>query len=300
MQIGYIGLGKMGKNMVLRLLEKKHTVVAWNRSAEPRQEVAASGAKVVESVEELVAALPTPRVVWLMLPAKEVTNEMVKKLATILVAGDTVIDGGNSNYQDTIKNAKLLQAAGMHLLDVGVSGGPAGARNGACLMIGGEEKTYQKLRSVFSDLAALNAFAFFSGHGAGHFAKMVHNGIEYGMMQALAEGFTVLKAAPFDYDLQQVAHIYNQRSVIESRLVGWLESGYQKRGQDLVDVSGSVAHSGEGAWTVEAAKKSGVPVPIIEESLQFRIDSAAQPSYTGKVLSLLRNEFGGHATTNKK
>jgi 6-phosphogluconate dehydrogenase len=300
MQIGYIGLGKMGKNMVLHLLEKGHEVVAWNRSPEPGQEVAAAGAKVVQSVEELVESLSGRRVIWLMLPAKEVTNQMIQKLSSLLKKDDILIDGGNSQYTDTIANAKVLTPAGIRFLDVGTSGGPAGARNGACLMIGGDQEAYHSLQSLFEDIASKDAYRFFPGYGAGHFVKMVHNGIEYGMMQAIAEGFEVLKESPYKIDLLQAAQIYNNRSVIESRLVGWLESGYQKHGTELEDISGTVAHSGEGQWTVEAAKELGVAIPIIEGSLQFRIDSAQNPTYTGKVVSLLRNEFGGHEVANKK
>lgn len=300
MQIGYIGLGKMGKNMVLRLLEKGYDVVAWNRSAEPRQEVAAAGAVTTETVEELLQKLSAPRVIWLMLPAKEVTNQMIARLSSLLSKGDILIDGGNSHYKDTIQNAKLLKLKGIQFLDVGTSGGPAGARNGACLMIGGDEPAYQKLEKLFADIAAANAYRFFPGAGAGHFVKMVHNGIEYGMMQAIAEGVAVLKNSDFSLDLIKTAEIYNNQSVIESRLVGWLVSGLQKHGAELANISGSVAHSGEGEWTVQAAKELGVEVPIIEESLQFRIESDQHPSYTGKVLSLLRNEFGGHAVAEKK
>jgi len=229
-----------------------------------------------------------------MLPAKDVINSMIKELIPLLQKGDLIIDGGNSHYKDTIENAALLNAAGIRFMDVGVSGGPAGARNGACLMIGGEEKDYQELQTLFSDIAAPNALAFFPGHGAGHFVKMVHNGIEYGMMQAMGEGFSVLKLSPYKFDLQKVAQIYNNKSVIESRLVGWLESGYQKHGIELADVSGSVTQSGEGLWTAEAARELNVETPIIKESVEFRTYSQAKPSYTGKVLNVLRNEFGGH------
>ncbi len=300
MQIGYIGLGKMGKNMVLHLLEKGHQVVAWNRSPEPRQEVAAAGAVAMDTVEELVQKLSEPRIVWLMLPAKDVTNEMIQKLTGLLSKDDILIDGGNSHYKDTIKNAEVLAPTGIRFMDVGVSGGPAGARTGACLMIGGSEQAYTKLESLFADIASPDAYRFFPGSGAGHFVKMVHNGIEYGMMQAIGEGFEVLKRSPYKIDLMKAAQIYNNRSVIESRLVGWLESGYKKRGVELSEVSGSVSHSGEGQWTVEAAKELDVLVPIIEGSLEFRIHSQNTPSYTGKVVSLLRNEFGGHQVEEKK
>ncbi|MEO8581373.1 MAG: phosphogluconate dehydrogenase (NAD(+)-dependent, decarboxylating) [Patescibacteria group bacterium] len=294
MQIGYIGLGKMGKNMALRLIEKGHQVVAWNRSPEPRAEVASAGAVTTETVEELVQKMQAPRIVWLMLPAGEVTHQMIELLSGLLSAGDIVIDGGNNHYKEAAAHKELLSTKGVHFFDAGVSGGPAGARNGACVMIGGSAEIYPQIEPLFQDIAAPNAYTFFPGAGAGHFVKMVHNGIEYGMMQAIGEGFEVLKKSSFKLDLEKVAELYNNGSVIESRLIGWLISGYQKNGQELAEISGSVKHSGEGQWTVEAAKELDVPVPIIEGSLQFRIDSTNKPSYTGQVVSVLRNEFGGH------
>lgn len=294
MQIGYIGLGKMGKNMVLRLLEKQHQVVAWNRSPEPREEVARAGATVTESVEELVSKLTGQKIVWLMLPAGEVTHQMIVQLSTLLSPGDILIDGSNNFFKETIKHLELLSTKSIHFFDAGVSGGPNGARNGACVMIGGSEEMYPKVEPLFRDIAAPDAYKFFPGAGAGHFTKMVHNGIEYGMMQAIGEGFEVLKKSDFNLDLKKVAELYNKGSVIESRLIGWLISGFQKNGQELQEISGSVKHSGEGQWTVDTAKEMGIPVPIIEGSLQFRIDSTNKPSYTGKVVSVLRNEFGGH------
>lgn len=294
MKLGYIGLGKMGKNMVLRLLEKGHEVVAWNRSPEPRQEVAEAGAETTETVVELVAALTAPKTVWLMLPAGKVTHQMVLELAEQLQPGDTIIDGSNNFYKNTLEHGKLLAEKKIHFFDAGVSGGPAGARNGACVMAGGSVTPPAEIAQLFTDIAAPDAYRFFPGVGAGHFTKMVHNGIEYGMMQAIAEGFAVLKAAPYDLDLQAVTKLYNQGSVIESRLIGWLSNAYEKQGPDLTETSGSIKHSGEGQWTVETAKELSIPTPIISESLQFRIDSEKSPSYTGQVVSALRHEFGGH------
>lgn len=294
MQLGYVGLGKMGKNMALRLLEQGYQIVAWNRSEAPRQEIAAAGGTVVGSIEELVKALPTPRSIWLMLPAGEVTTDIINQLIPLLQSGDTLIDGSNNLYKNTQQHNQLLKQAGIHFYDAGVSGGPAGARHGACVMAGGDTAPTPEIEQLFRDVAAPDAYQFFPGSGAGHFVKMVHNGIEYGMMQAIGEGFEVMKASSYNLDLLKVAQLYNQGSVIESRLIGWLISGYQKQGVDLAAVSGSVKHSGEGQWTVETAKELKVPVPIIEGSLQFRIESQAKPSYTGQVVSVLRNEFGGH------
>ena len=294
MQLGYIGLGKMGSNMVLHLLEKKHAVVAWNRSPDPREVVAAAGADIPDTVAELISRLSTPRIVWVMLPSGEVTHQMVLELSTLLSPGDTLIDGGNTFYKDTQKHAEILHEKNIHFIDVGVSGGPAGARSGACLMIGGNEEAFEAHKQLFIDVASENALQFFPGSGAGHFVKMVHNGIEYGMMQAIAEGFSILKASPFALDLKKATSIYNHRSVIESRLIGWLYSGYEKHGTELEDISGSISNNGEGKWTAEAAKEMGLPAPIIQASYDFRMTSQSNPSYTGKVVSVLRNEFGGH------
>ncbi len=297
MQIGYIGLGKMGQNMVLRLLEKGHNVVAWNRSPEPGKVVAKAGATVVPNLDALVEQVKKPRVIWLMLPAGDITEQYIQTLIPLLQPGDTLIDGANSLYKDSQRRGKLLHDEyGIHFLDVGVSGGPGGARNGACLMIGGEAKTYAHLQPLFEDIASEDAYQFFPGYGAGHFVKMVHNGIEYGMMQAIAEGFAVMKASEYDLDLGKVADIYQHRSVIESRLVGWAQSGFKRFGQDLEEVTPTIAHTGEGEWTVHAAKELGIPVPIIEGSFRFRVESAKNPAYTNKVVSMLRHEFGGHAT----
>lgn len=308
MQIGYIGLGKMGKGMVLRLLEKGHSVVAWNRSIEPRVEVQTAGATTTETVEELVQKLSTPRLVWLMLPSyaepsdgrpSSPTEEMFQKVLPLLNAGDILIDGANSFYKDSKRRGELCQEKGIHFMDVGVSGGPSGARTGACLMIGGERSVYEKLVPLFESTAAEGAYQFFDGYGAGHFVKMVHNGIEYGMMQAIAEGFEVMKKSDYDLNLLDVARIYQNRSVVESRLVGWAESGLKEYGQDLESLTSTVAHTGEGEWTVKTAEEIGVKVPIIKGSFDFRVHSANNPSYTGKFLSMLRNQFGGHEATDK-
>lgn len=292
--IGYIGLGKMGKNMVLRLLEQGYDVVAWNRSPEPRAEVAAAGAIPVETIEAMVDMLSGQKIIWLMLPAGDVTREMIVRLSELLSAGDILIDGSNNLYTSTIAHKKLLDEKGIIFFDAGISGGPVGARTGACVMAGGDVAHLDQVDQLFRDIAAPDAYQFFPGSGAGHFVKMVHNGIEYGMMQAIGEGFEILKKSVFNLDLEKVTDLYNHRSVIESRLVGWLQSGYAKHGQELDGISGSVKHSGEGQWTVDTAKELGVHVPIIAAALQFRLESTINPSYTGQVVSVLRNEFGGH------
>ena len=293
MKLGYIGLGKMGYNMAELLLEKGHQIVAYNRSSAPVQKIMQKGAKPADSVGALVAALETPRLVWIMVPHQSV-DAVLNELTLHLAKGDTVIDGGNSPYKESIRRARELGAKGIDFLDAGVSGGPRGARTGACIMVGGKQEVFRKYELIFRDASVEHGYAYFGNAGAGHFVKMVHNGIEYGMMQALAEGFAILKASDFNLDLAKVADLYNHRSVIESRLVDWLKAAFEQHGMELADISGSIAQSGEGMWTVDAAKELGIPAPIIKGALDFRLQSEKNPSYTGKIVSALRNQFGGH------
>lgn len=286
MKLGYIGLGKMGHNMVGRLTEKSHEVLAYDTQS--------SDLKNVDSIKELCEKLETPKLIWIMVP-HEAVDDIISELKKYLKDGDTIIDGGNSPYKESVRRAEDLNSDGIKFLDVGVSGGPSGARDGACLMVGGEQEDFDKLEPLFKDLAAEAAYAYMGKHGAGHFVKMVHNGIEYGMMQSIAEGFDVMKNSKFNLDLEKISDLYNHKSVVESRLVGWLKEGFGEFGQDMNDVSGSVAASGEGLWTVETAKELGVPVPVIEDALKFRSDSQDKPSYAGKLLSAMRNRFGGHS-----
>jgi 6-phosphogluconate dehydrogenase len=299
MKLGYIGLGKMGANMVERFLEKGHEVVAYDRNADAVKAAKNMGAQTADTLTVLVAALPLPRLVWIMVPYQAV-DAVLKELTPILALGDIVVDGGNTPYKESIRRAKELEARGIDFLDVGVSGGPAGARNGACIMVGGRKEVFQKFETVFRDLSAPDGYGYMGRTGAGHFVKMVHNGIEYGMMQALAEGVTVMKASDFGLDLTKITDVYNHKSVIESRLVGWLQSAFVQYGEDLKDITGSAAQSGEGMWTVEAGKELGIPTPIIQAALDFRIQSQAHPSYTGKLISAMRNQFGGHEVKEKK
>ena len=298
MKLGYIGLGKMGFNMVERLLEKGHEVVAYNRSEKPVREIAEKGAIPASSLQSLVSTLSAPRLIWLMIP-HEAVEGVIMEFIQFLDKGDTIIDGGNSPYKDSIRRAKELDGKGIDFLDAGVSGGPSGARNGACIMVGGKRVVYRKFKNLFRDLSARKGYAYVGKSGAGHFVKMVHNGIEYGMMQAIAEGFAVMKVSPFDLNLLKIADLYNHQSVIESRLVGWLKTAFKQYGEDLEYISGSVAQTGEGSWTVEAAKELGIPAPIIEGALNFRIQSQTNPTYTGKIVSALRNQFGGHEVFKK-
>jgi len=292
-KIGYIGLGKMGKGMVMHLLERGWEVAAYNRSPEPVAEVAAAGAIGAESLGELTRQLPSPRLVWLMVPHKAVDG-VLKELVPLLSPGDTVIDGGNSNYKESMRRAGELEEKHIHFMDAGVSGGPSGARSGASTMVGGEKEQFETHEQLFRDISVPDGYGYMGAAGAGHFVKMVHNGIEYGMMQAIAEGFAVMKASPLRPDLRKVVSVYQHGTVIESRLIDWLADAYRQEGEDLKEISGAVAHSGEGLWTVEAAKELGIPVPVIEQALRFRMDSETNPNYTGQIVSALRNQFGGH------
>lgn len=303
-EIGVIGLGKMGANIVRNLLDKKWRVVGWNRTASVSVELKKNGMVVADTVEDVVKKLSDkPRVIWLMLPAGEVVDEILKTLVKYLKKGDLVVDAGNSNYKDTIRRGKQLNKLGLNFIDVGFSGGPSGALLGGCLMVGGTKKIYEQNLALLSDLAVASGVMFFEGVGAGHFIKMVHNGIEYGMMQSLAEGFHVIHDGPFQVDLKKTAQIYNHGSVIESRLTNWLESAYRMHGNDLKELSGSTGSGGGGAgqrikgeadWTVDAAKAFKVPAVVINDSIEARVKSVKKPSYQGKVINALRNQFGGH------
>ena len=305
-EIAFIGLGKMGGNIARRLKDKKWKVRGYDVSKELRGELASEGVKTFDTLRELVESLPRPRVVWLMVSVKAADKKSRAPIDDVLFAkngliellekGDVVIDGGNSYFEETIVRAKKVARHGVKFLDVGFSGGPAGARNGGCLMVGGDTATFKKFEPLFRDLSLDRGYQFFKGVGAGHFVKMVHNGIEYGMMQAIAEGFALMKKSTYKLNLKDVAHIYNRGSVIESRLVGWLGSAFLQHGEDLLAMSGTVGHLGEGEWTVKTAKKMNAPLKIIEESFKFRLQSVKNPSYQGRILSALREQFGGKRT----
>ncbi len=300
-QIGIVGLGKMGSGMAQRLAEKGWQVLGFNRTVAVADELSASGVIPIHELGEL-KQLTGPRIVIVMVKAGEAVDELLfgnsgsVGLDSVLESGDLIIDAGNSFYKDSVRRGGLLAEKDLRFVDIGTSGGPEGARNGACLMVGGSAADQATIRTLVEDLASPNAYQFFEGIGAGHFTKMVHNGIEYGMMQAIAEGFTVLEASEYGFDLKKVATIYNNRSVIESRLIDWLRKGYEENGQELERISSVVGASGEGQWTVESAEALGVEVPIIKKSLEFRQESIDKPSYTGKILTLLRHQFGGHGT----
>ncbi len=302
MDIAMIGLGKMGGAMAQRLLKGGQRVVGLDQSAEVTRSLAAEhGLTAVFSTAEAVAALPSPRVFWLMVPAGAVTESVVKELAGLLDVGDVIIDGGNTYYKDDLRRAKALKRKGIHYVDVGTSGGVWGLTEGYSLMIGGQIEVVESLRHIFERLAPgpERGWGRVGPVGAGHFVKMIHNGIEYGLMQAYAEGFEIMHAKKnFDLDLEQVAQIWRYGSVVRSWLLDLTAEALSKD-QELSKIEGWVEDSGEGRWTVAEAVDLDVPAPIITLSLQQRLISRQTESYAAKLLAAMRNEFGGHAVKTK-
>ncbi|MGJ9385623.1 phosphogluconate dehydrogenase (NAD(+)-dependent, decarboxylating) [Salipaludibacillus sp. CF4.18] len=298
MKIGMIGLGKMGYNLAQNLLDHKHEVVANDVNRESVEGLSKYGAIPAYSVEEVVNQLEKPRTVWLMVPAGEITESLVEQLSHLLDEDDVIIDGGNSNYKDSLRRAELLSEKGIHLVDVGTSGGVDGAREGACMMVGGPNEVIQRVESIFVDTTIENGYLHSGEVGSGHFLKMIHNGIEYGMMQAIAEGFDILDKSPFAYDYEKVAKVWNNGSVVRSWLMELTESAFSKDPK-LDEIKGIMNSSGEGKWTVETALDFQVPAPVIALSLMMRNRSLEDDTFTGKVVAALRNEFGGHEVVKK-
>ncbi|HEY42852.1 MAG TPA: decarboxylating 6-phosphogluconate dehydrogenase [Anaerolineae bacterium] len=297
MELGIIGLGKMGANMTVRLLGGGHRIVVFNRNPLKVEKAVAAGAVGSESLEELVSKLSMPRAVWSMLPAGDPTETFINTIEELLSPGDTVIDGGNSNYKDTMRRASELKERGLNLVDVGTSGGVWGLTEGYSMMVGGGSEVVARLRPIFETLAPGpdRGWGHVGPSGAGHFVKMVHNGIEYGLMQAYAEGFEIMKSKQdFNLDLRQIAEIWRYGSVVRSWLLD-LTSEALKEDQDLTDIQGWVADSGEGRWTVADAIDLDVPAPVITLSLLMRFVSRQEDSYAAKLLAAMRQQFGGHA-----
>ena len=296
MEIGMVGLGKMGANMTKRLLNSGHKIFVFDRNEESVQMVVDDGAVGTQSLEELVQELSIPRAVWVMVPAGEATDSVIGSLGSLLEPGDMIIDGGNSNYKDTKARAAILKEKQIHLVDAGTSGGIGGLSEGYSLMVGGDTEAIEFLTPIFEALAPgpESGWGYVGANGAGHFVKMVHNGIEYGLMQAYAEGFEIMKAkTDYDLDLHQIAQIWRYGSVVRSWLLD-LTADALEGDQDLSDVKGWVADSGEGRWTVAEAMDLDVPAPVITSSLMMRFVSRQDESYAAKVLAAMRNQFGGH------
>ncbi len=295
MELGLIGLGRMGANMAVRLIQGGHRVVVHNRTFEKAQELADQhGAVPARSIEELVAALPSPRVVWLMLPAGKATDDTIATVTPLLQPGDILVDGANNNYKVSIAHGEQLAAHGIQFADAGVSGGIWGLKVGYCTMVGAEPATFAQIEPLLKTLAPPDGYLHCGPFGAGHFVKMIHNGIEYGMMQAYAEGFEILEKSRYDFDLQKISHLWNQGSVVRSWLLELAERAFEDDA-DLSAIRGYVEDSGEGRWTVQEAIDLDVPAPIITLSLQTRFRSRQDDSFGAKVLAALRNQFGGHA-----
>jgi 6-phosphogluconate dehydrogenase len=294
MQIGMIGLGRMGGNMTRRLLQGGHQVAVYDRSADAVHAAVAEGATGAASLAELVAALTPPRAVWMMVPAGVPVEATIAEVTPLLASGDVLIDGGNSNYKDSIRRAEALAPVGIRFVDAGTSGGIWGLTEGYCLMVGGEREAFELIESALRTLAPEQGYLHTGASGSGHFTKMVHNGIEYGMLQAFGEGFEILRSSRFDLDLPAIAELWRHGSVVRSWLLDLLARALQ---QDpvLAGVRGYVEDSGEGRWTVFEAIEQNVPAPVLTLSLLARFASRQDESFSAKVIAALRREFGGHA-----
>ena len=296
MQMAMIGLGRMGGNMVERLMRKGHKTVVWDRAADVVAKYQKMGATPAKDLNDLIAKLETPRVVWIMVPAGDPTEQTIEALVPGLSKGDIIIDGGNSNFHDTMRRAQSLAKRGIEFVDSGTSGGIWGLENGYCLMVGGSDAAVKRCEPIFRALAPEDGYAHVGPSGSGHYVKMVHNGIEYGLLQAYAEGYEILHASKTfpSLDLEQISSVWQHGSVVRSWL-NELAAAAFARDESLSGIKGWVADSGEGRWTVQEAIDLDVPAPVITLSLQARFRSRQTDSFGAKVIAALRNEFGGHA-----
>ncbi len=300
MQIAMIGLGRMGMNMSRRLLAAGHEVFAFDHDRSKAEELVSAGAVVADSLEDLVVKVNAPKHVWLMVPAGKAVDSLVESLATRLATDDLIVDGGNSHYKDALRHAERLQRKQIHFVDVGVSGGIWGLKEGYCLMAGGREEACRRLEPIFQALAPEGGYLYCGPAGAGHFVKMIHNGIEYAMMEAYGEGFEVIQASPYGQhvNMRQLAHLWNRGSVIRSWLLELLQSAFEKD-PNLESIEGYIEDSGEGRWSVAEAIDSGVPALGIAHALFRRFRSRQDNPFAERVIAALRREFGGHAVVGK-
>ncbi len=298
MQLGLIGLGKMGYNLALNFKNHGHEVTAFDVNKAAVEKIGAEGVSTVSSISDLVSSLTGKRIIWLMVPAGNVVDVILNNLKNHLKAGDILIDGGNSHYKETIARARDLEKMGIHLLDCGTSGGVNGALHGVCTMIGGKKEIFDHCDSLFKSISVPNGYLYCGKAGSGHFVKMVHNGIEYGMMQSIAEGFELLHRYDGEMDLSAVSKVWNHGSVVRSWLMELTQSALEKD-KNLESIKGVMHSSGEGKWTVETALEMGVPTPVITMSLLMRYRSQIEDTFSGKIVAALRNEFGGHAVEKK-
>lgn len=297
MQVGLIGLGKMGLNLGKNLMDHKHEVAAFDLNASAVEEMKEYGATGTSSLNELVQSLQSPRILWVMVP-HAVVDSVIDEVTPLLSKGDILIEAGNSHYKESIRRYEQLKKDGIHFMDAGTSGGMEGARNGACYMIGGDQEAWDIVEPIFRDTAVENGYLYAGKAGSGHFLKMVHNGIEYGMMAAIGEGFEILEKSEFDYDYEKVSRVWNNGSVIRSWLMELTENAFSKDAK-LDEIKGVMHSSGEGKWTVETALDLQTATPVIAMSLLMRYRSLDNDTFTGKVVAALRNEFGGHAVEKK-
>ncbi|API88556.1 6-phosphogluconate dehydrogenase (decarboxylating) [Marinilactibacillus sp. 15R] len=294
MKLAILGLGKMGFNLMQNLLDHKHEVVAFDIDHNLVEQAEAVGAKGVTSIQKVFKQLDGKKIIWMMVPAGEITEKLIVDLKPYLSEEDILIDGGNSNYKDTVKRYHDLKNKGISYIDVGTSGGMEGAREGACTMIGGDKEVFDQIEPIFKDISVENGYLYTGESGSGHFLKMVHNGVEYGMMQAMSEGFDILEKSTYDFDHEKVARVWNNGSVIRSWLMELMESAFSEDPK-LDKIRGIVHASGEGKWTVETALELETAAPVIALSLMMRNRSLESNSFSGKVVASLRNQFGGHA-----
>ncbi|MGD9909706.1 MAG: phosphogluconate dehydrogenase (NAD(+)-dependent, decarboxylating) [Candidatus Izemoplasmatales bacterium] len=298
MKLGLIGLGKMGYHLALNMKDHGIEVVAYDVTEEARNTAKKAGIEVASSYQELLGKLPERKVVWLMVPSGKITESVLHELLTLLKKDDIVIDGGNSNFHDTVRRHALLKSSQIYFVDCGTSGGMDGARNGASLMVGGDKEVIPSIEEIFLAVATTNGYAYLGESGAGHFAKMVHNGIEYGMMQAIGEGFDLLESSDYQYDYEKVSRVWANGSIIEGLLLRSIHHAFQKESK-LESLEGIVDDSGEGQWTIEEALKKKVSIPVIAGSLFARYKSKDVNHFSEKVVSAMRNEFGGHKVYKK-
>ncbi|MFY9614189.1 MAG: decarboxylating 6-phosphogluconate dehydrogenase [Candidatus Dormiibacterota bacterium] len=297
MEMGIIGLGRMGGNMVKRLAQRGHRIVGYARTAETVKQAEADGGVGASSVEDLVSKLSHPRTVWVMIPAGKPTDDTIHQLGELMEPGDLVIDGGNSNWKDSKRHSLELKERGIHFMDAGTSGGVWGLKVGYSLMVGGEREDFERVEPILKDLAPEDGYGLMGPAGSGHFVKMVHNGIEYGMLAAYGEGYEILHECEYDLDLQDITRVWQHGSVVRSWLLDLAALAFEAEGSDLQAIRGYVEDSGEGLWTVEAALEEKVPAPIITLSLLMRFASRQEDSFSAKVIAALRNQFGGHKIT---
>ncbi|MDU5106918.1 phosphogluconate dehydrogenase (NAD(+)-dependent, decarboxylating) [Clostridium sp.] len=298
MRIAVIGLGKMGLNIARNLKSHNYDVVGFDLSDQAKENAEKAGVETFDNLDQMITSFSEKRVIWSMLPAGEITESVLNKLLDLLSPNDIVIEGGNSNYKDSVRRAKTFEEKEIFYFDCGTSGGISGARGGACTMIGGNPEVFKYIEPIFKDISTENGYLYTGESGSGHFLKMIHNGIEYGMMQAIGEGFQIVQESGFDYDLAEVARVWNNGSVIRGWLMELAESQF-KASPNLEDYRGVVAASGEAKWTIETALDMGIAVPTIALSLFMRNLSQEDDSFSAKVVSALRNGFGGHAVVKR-